>query len=145
MTIIPEITRPVSTGYSIMGLPERSYVLLAIILTPVASCTLLPESSPRQQAVLTVSSGLIGPSEIIVQFYPGTPESRIREILAEIPASLKKQLGSPLVYLVKPLDGGTVSECISRLQQYKEIQYAEPNQIHRMLDPGQSLSPDQRP
>lgn len=80
-----------------------------------------------------------------MQFYPGTSESRIREILAEIPASVKKQLGSPLVYLVKPLGGGTVSEGISRLQQYKEVQYAEPNRVHRMFDPDQSLPPDQRP
>lgn len=145
MTIVPEITRPVLTCYLIMRRSGPSHVLLAIILIPVASCTPHPESSPRYQAVPIASSDLIGPGEIIVQFYPGTSESRIREILAEIPASVKKQLGSPLVYLVKPLGGGTVSEGISRLQQYKEVQYAEPNRVHRMFDPDQSLPPDQRP
>lgn len=127
-----------------MSLSRRSLVLPAMVLIPVVSCTQNQTSSPRHISAEPAANDMIVSGEIIVQFHSGTSDSRIGEILAEIPATVKKQLGSPFVFLIQPFGSRTASEGIFRLQQYKEVRYAEPNRVHRMFEPGQHSPQDMR-
>jgi len=69
------------------------------------------------------------PGEILVKFKDGTNEQAIKAIQGELHLETIRLVSKPNLYLMKILDGSSVEAVIERLQNYKEVKYAEPNYL----------------
>lgn len=69
------------------------------------------------------------PGEILVKFKDGTDKQTIGAIQGELHLENIKVVSKPNLYLMKILDGSSVERIIERLQEYKEVKYAEPNYV----------------
>jgi serine protease len=71
------------------------------------------------------------PGEVLVKFKPGTPPDRMAAILREAQTTLLQELPSIQVLQVKIVGRESVENTISQLMAHPEVEYAEPNVIHR--------------
>jgi len=108
-------------------------IVMGIGIAPCLSCAKQPATIPESSGNPSTSDYAV-PGEIIVQFHRGTSSEKMDEILEAAGVGIKKRMVSPLVLVVRPLGGRSVPDAIADLQRHKEVQYAEPNRLHRMLD-----------
>ena len=123
---------------------EFIYLLVLVFLT--MSCT--GSATPPQQHLTDVvqAGGVQGqkslesrPSgrktedhvsrQVLVKFKEGTEEHIIEAIQAELHLQTIRIIPRPNVYLMKTQNGLSVQETIKRLQEFKAVEYAEPNLI----------------
>jgi hypothetical protein len=67
--------------------------------------------------------------QVLVKFKEGTEEQIIEAIQAELHLQTIRIIPRPNLYLMKIQDGLSVQETIKRLQEFKAVEYAEPNLI----------------
>lgn len=65
--------------------------------------------------------------EILVKFKEGTEDQSIKAIQEELQLETIRFVYKPNLYLMKILDGSSVEYVIERIQNYKEVEYSEPN------------------
>lgn len=107
--------------------------LLSVLAVPVACA---PFSHSTSSLVSAASaSGQYVPGEVLVQFRPGTTHERIVKILLAEGLRIKRELGMPYAYLVKPTESLPVHEIIARLSSHPEVEYVEPNWVRRIGPP----------
>ena len=70
-----------------------------------------------------------------MQFRAGTSKERIHEVIAATGASVVKDLGTPLAYLVRFSDELPIDELLARLRGYPEVLHAEANRVIRIEPP----------
>ncbi len=128
---------------SAFGVPTlmRGIPLVIAAVLAVASCTPKPLPDTSGSPLLVSSGAQAVPGEVLVQFRPGTSSTRVQEILADTGARIEKSLGSPLVYMIRPLDGRTADGLVARLRAHREVIYAEPNRL-RGINPSPVLQGD---
>jgi len=102
-----------------------------------------PSTGSSREAILPPRQHV--PGEVIVQFRAGTSGERIHEIVVAIGASVEKDLGTPLVYLMRFSGERPVDEIVARLRSYPEVLHAEVNRVIRIEPPrpipGTKLAP----
>jgi hypothetical protein len=67
--------------------------------------------------------------QVLVKFKEGTEEQIVEAIQAELHLQTIRIIPRPNLYLMKIQNGLSVQETIKRLQEFKAVQYAEPNLI----------------
>lgn len=87
----------------------------------------------KQTGKAKVPGAPVKPGEILVKFKPGVGEKRIREITRKEGLEIVKIVSPPSLYLLKSRETSPalVDKRITDLKKYKEIEYAEPNYIHK--------------
>ena len=68
-------------------------------------------------------------AQVLVKFKEGTEEQIIEAIQAELHLQTIRIIPRPNLYLMKIQNGFSVQETIKRLQEFKAVEYAEPNLI----------------
>ena len=118
-------------------------ILLAMLLILIAcSSTQEPRNEPTrvtQQAgrvniAKGSNEGMSGiqqqvqkPGEILVKFKDDVTDDRKREIIETLDLETIRMVSRPNLYLVKVRGNSSVQGAIKRLQQFHEVEYAEPN------------------
>jgi len=74
------------------------------------------------------------PGEILVRFNDGVAKQRIEQIIAEERSSVRKVVGSGVIYLIMLPDGMEVMDAVNRFSTYPEVKYAEPNYKAKLLE-----------
>jgi hypothetical protein len=69
------------------------------------------------------------PGEVLVKFKAGTDEQSIASIQKQLHLRTAELLEKLNVYRMKIQDGSSVEEIIRRLEDFEEVEYAEPNYI----------------
>ncbi len=69
------------------------------------------------------------PGQILVKFQDDTNYPAIKTIQGELHLEVIRIVYKTNLYLMKILDGSSVENVIERLQDFKEVKYAEPNYI----------------
>ncbi|KPK19767.1 MAG: hypothetical protein AMK69_23845 [Nitrospira bacterium SG8_3] len=67
--------------------------------------------------------------QVLVKFKEGTEEHIIEAIQAELHLQTIRIISRPNLYLMKIENGFSMQETIKRLQEFKAVEYAEPNLI----------------
>jgi general secretion pathway protein D len=78
------------------------------------------------------SEGRYEQGELLVKFREGTSQERISEILRIEGASVKSALKPEGVYKIRLKDGQEVRAAVKIFNNYKEVEYAEPNYIMKI-------------
>jgi hypothetical protein len=73
------------------------------------------------------------PGEILVKFVQGTDQQTIEAILKRLHLKIIRKMSSSDLYLIKITDDSAVENIIKKLNQFKEVSYAEPNYV-RTID-----------
>lgn len=73
------------------------------------------------------------PGEILVKFVQGTDRQTIDAILQRLHLKIIRKMSSSDLYLIKIADDSAVENIIKKLNQFKEVSYAEPNYV-RTID-----------
>jgi len=68
-------------------------------------------------------------AQVLVKFKEGTEQQTIEAIQAELHLQTIRIIPRPNLYLMKIQNGFSVQETIKRLQEFKAVEYAEPNLI----------------
>lgn len=68
-------------------------------------------------------------AQVLAKFKEGTEEQTIEAIQRELHLQTIRIIPRPNLYLMKIQDGSSVQETIKRLQEFKAVEYAEPNLI----------------
>ena len=111
-------------------------ILLVIAWVPgTGACTPNVSSSSPLPLPPESSADQVVPGEVLVQFRPGTTSMRIEEIMAATGARSVKSLGTPLVFIVRPLGERTAGELTARFREYNDVLYAEQNRVRRIEPP----------
>jgi hypothetical protein len=69
------------------------------------------------------------PDQVLVKFREGTEEQIIEAIQRALHLQTIRIISRPNLYLMKIQSGFSVQETIKRLQEFKAVEYAEPNLI----------------
>ena len=67
--------------------------------------------------------------QILVKFKDGTDEQAIETIQRELSLKTIRVVHAPNLFLMKILNGSSVETIMKRLQDFPEVEYAEPNYI----------------
>jgi general secretion pathway protein D len=78
------------------------------------------------------SEGRYKQGEVLVKFNEGTPEESISEILSAEGASIISELKPKGLYNIRLKEGQEVRDGVKIFNNYKEVEYAEPNYIMRI-------------
>jgi general secretion pathway protein D len=78
------------------------------------------------------SEGRYEQGELLVKFREGTSQERISEILRIEGASVKSALKPEGVYKIRLKDGQEVRAAVKIFNNYKEVEYAEPNYVMKI-------------
>lgn len=70
--------------------------------------------------------------KVLVKFKEGTEEQTIVAIQRALHLQTIRIIPRPNLYLMEIQDGVSVQETIKRLQEFKAVEYAEPNLIRRI-------------
>ncbi len=69
------------------------------------------------------------PAQVLVRFKEGTEEQAIEAIQRHLHLQTLRIISRPGLYLMEIQDGFSVQETIKRLQEFKAVEYAEPNYV----------------
>lgn len=123
-----------------------SFIHVLVFIVLAVSCTDLATERKHHPAGVVEAGGLqglgdlkSGPSErkigdhvsaqVLVKFKEGTEEPTIEAIQGELHLQTIRIIPRPNLYLMKIQDGFSVQETIKRLQEFKAVEYAEPNHV----------------
>ena len=68
-------------------------------------------------------------AQVLVKFRQGTEEQTIEAIQRQLHLRTIRIISRPNLYLMKIQNGFSVQETIKRLQEFKAVEYAEPNYV----------------
>lgn len=118
------------------------WLRISLIVLGIMACTACAQQSDplKHLASGTPSTAdQVVPGEVIVQFHQEVSQSRVEQVLSEAHVEIIKNLRPPLIFLVRPLGGRTAQQAITSLQQFREVQYAEPNRLYKLYSPSREL------
>jgi len=69
------------------------------------------------------------PGQILVKFKQGTDQKYIEGIQKELALQTIRVVSKPYLYLMKITDGTPVEKMISKLQDFKQVLYSEPDYV----------------
>lgn len=123
-----------------------SFIHVLVFIVLAVSCTDLATQPEHHSASAVQASGVQGPedlksgpserkigdhvpAQVLVKFGEGTEEQTIEAIQRELHLQTVRVISRPDLYLMKIQDGFSVQETIKRLQEFKAVEYAEPNYV----------------
>jgi len=74
------------------------------------------------------------PGEILVKFNDSVTQQRIEKLIAGENSTIRKIVGSGVIYLIILPDGMEVMDAVDRFSTYPEVKYAEPNYKAQRLE-----------
>jgi hypothetical protein len=109
--------------------------LVAMVSFVTTACMLPapPSTEPARGAESPARQNV--PGEVIVQFRVGTSKERIHEVIAATGASVEKDLGTPLIYLVRFSEERPIDQLLACLRGFPEVLHAEANRVIRIEPP----------
>ncbi|MBN1841999.1 MAG: hypothetical protein JW883_06925 [Deltaproteobacteria bacterium] len=72
------------------------------------------------------------PGQVIVKFKEGTGQQTIEAIQRELHLKIIRVVSRPNLYLMEVEEGSSLEEITRRLQDFKAVEYAEPNYVRRI-------------
>lgn len=106
-------------------------VLVLVSFTGGFCCMARGDANTGGPTSIPVQKSRVVPGEILVKFKPSTGEDRVRQIAAREGLEIIKIVSPPYLYLMKSREAIT-EKAISKLKEYKEVEYAEPNYVHSL-------------
>ena len=67
------------------------------------------------------------PAQVLIKFKKGTGQPDIEQIQKQLGLETVRVVSRPNLYLMKTVKGQSVQEIVKRLQEFKAVDYAEPN------------------
>lgn len=86
-------------------------------------------SKPRVSDTSRQKSRKYVPGQVLVKFKQGTDQEAIEGIQKELALQTIRVVSKPYLYLMKITDGTPVEKMISRLQDFKQVLYSEPDYV----------------
>jgi general secretion pathway protein D len=113
---------------------EKKKTNLLVFLTPhiVREADYLSSLTDEKQLQFAKAEDRYKKGELLIKFKEDTPEERMLEILSIEGATVISELGPEGLYHIKLKRGQEVKEAIEVFNNYKEVEYAEPNYIRRI-------------
>lgn len=122
------------------------FIQVFVLIFLTISCTDLATQPEQHPASAVQASGVQGPedlksgpsekkigdhvpSQVLVKFKEGAEEQAIAAIQRQLHLQTVRVISRPNLYLMKIQDDFSVQETIKRLQEFKAVEYAEPNYV----------------
>ena len=123
-----------------------SFIHVLVFIVLAVSCTDLATQPEQDPTVAAEASGAQGtedpksapaerktedhvPAQVLVKFKEGPQEPTIEAIQRQLHLQTVRIISRPNLYLMKIQNGFSVQETIKRLQEFKAVEYAEPNYV----------------
>ena len=72
--------------------------------------------------------------ELLVQFKPGVTSEQAKRLISKAGAAVKEKIDPQGIYVVTLPGGVSVPQMVSLFQQMPEVNFAEPNAVHKLSD-----------
>jgi hypothetical protein len=112
-------------------LPRCTIIFALLVCHGVSACSAEPARVAERTAQAAMIEQKVVENEVLVKFHPDISDARARWVLSQIRGEVTGRIHSIRLYRVRVPHDTSMTQVISMLRGFAEVQYAEPDSMDR--------------